>query len=299
MKNNGKNRIIISLKRILLASVFVLSLLQINQTLSTSSFFSDREQSEKNVFAAGTWSDEIEFGDLVINEIMWMGSWDIDDPKDDGPDDQWIELKNVSDKDIQIKDWYLTFKNDSGNIDVKLASNNRVIKPGEFYLMSHNNHNKSAIDVIPAQFTLDNFSFDELEIELRTDTDVLIDEAGNGGYPEKGIFIEDDIYYSMERNDPPGEGDDYANWHTCDINDPSVSSYWDSGRLECGTPGGENTHYPIASILNSIEKKASDPKKVDTSDQQTLEVEPPADELIPPEEELISEEPRQEETIVE
>jgi len=39
-------------------------------------------------------------GDVVINEVMWMGTLKNDD-------DQWLELKNTTDHDIDITNWTL------------------------------------------------------------------------------------------------------------------------------------------------------------------------------------------------
>lgn len=244
MSKFRQSNIYLSFKRIALALMLLLTLLNIHQIRNTRSMFTDQESSDDNLFAAGAWGEQIEYQDFVINEVMWMGSDDLDDPKDDGPDDQWIELKNVSDKEIQIKDWYLEFWDEGlGDYDlVAVISNNRIIKPGEFYLLTHQGKSKSAINVNPDQKDMNNFEIKEFEIRLYTTNGFLVDVAGEKDGDEPGEGSADD-FFSMERKDPPGDGDDYDNWYSCIDDDPLIPDYWDSGRSECGTPGAENSEF--------------------------------------------------------
>lgn len=181
-----------------------------------------------------------QFGDVVINELMWMGSQDIDNPSHDGPNDQWIELKNVSSNDLHLKDWYLTYQSNAGN-ELKLVtiSNNRVVKGGEYFLLSYYTKNNSAINVSPDEDMDKTFGYEKFQIKLyaSSTSPILIDAAGNGnGEPAKGDKTN---FYSMERNDTPGDGANYDNWHTC-LDTSSTALYWDAGRTEQGTPGAAN-----------------------------------------------------------
>ena len=183
-------------------------------------------------------------GDVIINEIMWMGSKDNPDvsPSYDGPKDQWIELKNVSGEDLHLKGWYLTYKKESSGNENKLfeIKNDRVVKDGEYFLISHYNKSNSAINVQRDNTkAINDFDYGKFQIKLYTNKDkiVLIDVAGSGnGEPTVG---DKNNYYSMERNDDPGDGTDYNNWHTC-LDQTSTALYWDSGRTERGTPGAAN-----------------------------------------------------------
>jgi hypothetical protein len=186
---------------------------------------------------------EAKAGDVVINEVMWMGS-------KGKPMDQWVELKNVSDKDMHIKDWYLTYKSNAGN-ELKLIEikDNRILKKGEYLLLSYYTKGNSAINVQPDDDGMDDFGYQKFQIKLYTDSTRknLIDVAGDGiQEPKEGDKAN---YYSMERNNIPGDGADYKNWHTC-LDSSSTELYWDSNSKEQGTPGHENLSENDSSISN-------------------------------------------------
>jgi hypothetical protein len=169
-----------------------------------------------------------------------MGSKDLGVPAYDGPKDQWIELKNVSNRDFHRKGLYLTYLDDSGvERALYTVKDNRVIKAGEFMLLTHYIKNNSAINVNPDETGINNFDINRFQIRLYADSSksVLIDTAGDGtGLPQKGDAVN---FYSMQRNAIPGDGSSYTNWHTC-VNPLTTGLYWKSGRIERGTPGGEN-----------------------------------------------------------
>lgn len=175
----------------------------------------------------------VKAGDVVINEVMWMGS-------KDKTKDQWIELKNVSGHDLHLNDWYLTYKSDAENEnELYEIKDNRIIKSGEYVLISYYSKSKSAINVNP-DYNIDKiFDYNKFQIKLYTDStrSFLVDVAGSGNTePTKG---DKSNFYSMERNDTPGDGKNYDNWHTC-LDATSTDLYWDSGRTERGTPGYDN-----------------------------------------------------------
>lgn len=181
----------------------------------------------------------VDAGDAVINEIMWMGSADNGSPADDGSKDQWIELKNVSGRDLHLKGLYLTFKNENTGNENKLAEigNNRIVKDGEYFLLSHYNKSNSAIKE-ERDDNMENFDINKFQIKLYSDSSksVLIDAAGSGDKePTEG---DKSNFYSLERKSTPGDGTNYSNWKTC--TDISSSTYWDTGRTELGTPGHDN-----------------------------------------------------------
>ena len=223
----------------LLAAMFFLSITY------SGAYFTDSVTISGNQFNTGTWEDpepepDPAYGDIVINEIMWMGSNDLGSPSHDGPNDQWVELKNVSSKELHIKDWYLTYKSNAGNeLELLEIGDNRVLQPGEYYLATYYTKNNSAINVNPDSDDLNNFGYQQMQIKLYTDSTktTLIDVAGDGiNPPSKGDGAN---FYSMERKDPAGDGSDYNNWMTC-LDPLTTTIYWDCGRVERGTPGGPN-----------------------------------------------------------
>jgi predicted ribosomally synthesized peptide with SipW-like signal peptide len=176
----------------------------------------------------------VKSGDVVINEVMWMGS-------SGNEKDQWVELRNTTDHDIHIDGWYLTYRSNADNENKLLEiPDNRVIKKGGYYLASYYIKNNSAIKVTPDSDDMNNFGYEKFQIKLYASSakTSLIDTAGSGDrIPTKG---DKDHFYSMERDNIPGEGDDYDNWYTCLDNSDTMKSYWDDDRTERGTPGAKN-----------------------------------------------------------
>lgn len=218
--------------------------------------------------------NEVKFGNVVINEVMWMGS-------EGKPNDQWIELKNVSNKDIHLKDWYLTYKKEDTGNENKLIeiTDNRVIKKGEYLLITHYKKSNSAIDENPDFDGMENFDYGKFQIKLYTNKDkkTLIDVSGNGTEsPKEGKLDEDNrIYHSMERNNTPGDGTKYSNWHTCE--DLASSEYWKEDRIELGTPGNENLseNDPSEKKSEDEDKKNADSLKPENDKKENEEVEEP------------------------
>lgn len=185
--------------------------------------------------------------DVIINELMWMGSNGSDGVG--GLTDEWIELKNTRDCegcDIDISGWQLT-KLVSGT-DEKLMlviPNGKVIPANGYFLIANFDKSSSKINVEPdlvdTSVVLVN---GDLQIKLYKGAigpANLIDIADDGeGSPAAGEHdIDNNIYYSMERNDEPGDGTDPDSWHTCEDALTTIES-WDGGASEQGTQGGPN-----------------------------------------------------------
>lgn len=232
--------------RKILFSAFVISALLITVTTATGAYFSDSVTVSGNTFSTGTWATPTPSagaGDVVINEVMWMGSKDLGLPANDGPNDQWIELKNVSSHTINLKNLYITYKSDAGN-ENKLAeiTGDYNISTGGLYLISHYTLLNSAIKNSPqlsGTTSVNNFGINKFQIKVYSSSakTLLIDTAGNGsGQPAQGDAVN---FYAMERNSSPGVGSDYTNWYTC-TDSSTTATYWKASRVERGTPGGPN-----------------------------------------------------------
>ena len=101
---------------------------------------------------------------VIINEIAWMGTAV-------SANDEWIELKNTTDKTISLKGW--TLKNADGKINVSFRGQ---IPPQGFYLLERTDDNSvvgTKADII-YKGSLRN-SGDLLE--LYKGTDIIIDSA--------------------------------------------------------------------------------------------------------------------------
>ena len=186
-------------------------------------------------------STGIAFGDVVINELMWMGS------KLSPTGDEWIELKNVTGESIDLSGCQLT-RISSGSEDLMITIPEGVtINSEEFYLISNYDEAGSNISIEPnlvdASVSLSN---SVLQIKLYcggdwNDGGVLIDTAGNGGAPlagDNGDDSEEPVIpkKSMSRKAIPGNGELEENWYTA-----LIADNWDEGATELGTPGSENS----------------------------------------------------------
>jgi len=208
----------------------------------SSAGFSDTEEIT-NLLQSGKWV--IYPGDVVINELMWMGSYK-------KSKDEWIELRNMTDSPIDIGGWQLTKlsgKKNKEKLMLKIPSGKTIPAAG-FFLISNFDKDKSAINVEPdlvnKKVALRNKN---LQVKLYKgdwkNSDNLIDTADDGkGKPLAG-FHGRFFHFSMERNNIPGDGTQEANWHTCFDDSQEMRDYWDSKiihnkSVNRGTPGEKN-----------------------------------------------------------
>jgi hypothetical protein len=163
-----------------------------------------------------------EFGDLVINEIMY-------DPAKEEP--EWIEIFNVSGKTINLKNYQIADSEDTS----KVVEITNPINPGEYYVIADDSSfyplYQGIDNLIVASFPSLNNSGDQLI--LLDSLNRVIDSlefvgtwGGNDGY-------------SLERIEPQGNSSDSANWAT------AITP-------ERATPGKSNSvtqkEYDVASV---------------------------------------------------
>ena len=178
-------------------------------------------------------------GEVVINELMWMGT-------SVSFADEYLELRNLTDQPVNLSGWQLTKL--AGGVEVPLAINftGKTIPAHGYFLIANDNSYgavDSQINVIPNIWdsSLD-LADSNLQIKLYDNFGILIDTADNAdGLPAAGEA--GPAYYSMERNETPGNGEEASNWHTCLAPVADLAAYWDSGFGEKGTPGGPNLSY--------------------------------------------------------
>lgn len=167
-------------------------------------------------------------GDVIINEVMWMGSTK-------SSVDEWIELRNTTMSDIDISGWII--KGAAANNGDLTIPANQIISANGYYLISNydKNHDNSALDVDINWPTSDiSLSNSELRLTLYDNGNPsgIIDTAGYGNAPPAG---DNANKYSMERSNPPGGALD-QNWHNA-----NNRQGFDSGVIDRGTPGTENS----------------------------------------------------------
>ncbi len=179
-------------------------------------------------------------GDVIINELMWMGS-------SVSTADEWIEFKNRTDNDIPLDGWQIT-KISAGTEQLMLTipAGESILSHSRFLIANGNSYagGDSQLDIEPDIWnTAVDLSDTNLQIKIYqgdySDPTNLIDTAGGGGNPLAGINTSTEKY-SMERNSTHGDGTLVANWHTANkaVNFDAAST------IEKGTPKAINSQTP-------------------------------------------------------
>jgi hypothetical protein len=164
-------------------------------------------------------------GDVVINEIMWMGTAA-------SSSDEWIELYNNTDKDIDLTNWVL--KSEDGTPQVVLVS---TIPANGYYLLERTDEN--TVKDIGANKIYSGALNDNGENFVLYDSyTVVIDSVScvSGWFAgAKGPN------YSMERINPEEDGWLKANWGN---NNGSISNGMDANNTALfATPKAQNSLY--------------------------------------------------------
>lgn len=205
----------------------------------SGAYFSDEETVTNITISTGTWNIEptptptpvpsID-GSVVINEVMWMGT------SVSGGDDEWVELRNTTNKDIVLDGWTINLK--TGGKDLNLSG---IIPALGFYLITEKPSNESAINnnIVPNLLSDKPIALpDEGRQLILKNSENIIDQTPIGAWPE-GIH-DGDIRKSMERNDTPGDGTSAGSWHTCVDTHCNDVDYWDTEGNNYGTPKSAN-----------------------------------------------------------
>jgi len=170
----------------------------------------------------------LEYQDVIINEVNWKGSIDNNssniadeckkDSDDTHPCDEFIELRNLSDRVIDLSYWTI---NNAEDVIFGFPEN-IYLYPGAYVLaVDHLGDAYSNADFVLnvsndyrfPRMILRNASF---YIELRDRMGNVIDKAGNGSEPFNGGLINGKVY-SMERKNNFGEGNAPFSWFTCNL----------------------------------------------------------------------------------
>jgi len=89
----------------------------------------NNDQNQTPVYCNSTSTSPIQ-APVIINEIAWMGSLN-------SANDEWVELKNLSNEPVDIKNWQLLDK--SEQIKIVFNTDNTVIPANYFYLLERTN----------------------------------------------------------------------------------------------------------------------------------------------------------------
>jgi len=166
-------------------------------------------------------------GDVVINEIAWMGTGG------GGYSDEWIELYNDRDYEIDLSGWSL--EDNSGVIDMEFYG---VIPPGGYFLIENDEECTSLVgDLIDSSISLSN---DGERLILKDENGDIVDVVGETSV-EWYAGKSSPHYLTMERIDPRKSGSDPANW--ADNNEELINGKDAGGNPINGTPKSQNSVY--------------------------------------------------------
>ncbi len=162
-------------------------------------------------------------GDVVINELMWMGSTA-------STADEWIELRNTTDSEILLSGWTLEKAAAAGDT-LTIPDGKTIPARGSFLIANYELSSENSGLSVEADWVTSAVSLvnTKLQIVLKDADGNVVDLADDGvGDPAAG---DNDEKHSMVRNDPPGDGTLAESWHTA-----TEASGWKDGATEKGTP---------------------------------------------------------------
>ncbi len=139
---------------------------------------------------------------IIINEIAWMGTLN-------SYNDEWIELKNVSNQAIDIKGWQLFDKKENIKIYFGEGNEGTIISPNGFYLLERTNDD-SVPDISADLIYSGSINDTDETIKLFNSNCQLVDQVITNGGDNSNQWIagEKEGRKTMERDS------DMLNWHT-------------------------------------------------------------------------------------
>ncbi len=203
---------------------------------SAADGFFDEESVTPNSVGTDEWLTP---GDVIINEIMWMGS-------NGETSDEWIELKNMTKRDINLSNWNIkqggTGTGSGAHIEIP---NGYSIKANGYFLLTKKKWNETAIALSADLSKSKGYTHiagmkleDEgEELVLENKDTIVMDRTPLGAW---AAGTDDTLKQSMERNDIPGDGSLSTNWHTCVSGAANSLPYWDTLGVNFGTPLAAN-----------------------------------------------------------
>jgi phosphatidylserine/phosphatidylglycerophosphate/cardiolipin synthase-like enzyme len=214
-------------------------------------YFESLWENGREMGVARIGQDGLEPGDITINEVMWYGAHinDIDGF------DEFIELKNNTDRDIQLDLWSIANADD---FVVGLPPGSTIPAGGTFSIVDHTL--EAYIDGAPqdentafltGDMVVNAFNDNRqarlylkdtaLELFLKDPDNAIMDIAGDGGPPFAG-GPEQDVVRSMERVPGTVDGTLPGAWRSCSVAEGGVNVNPDYRQLIRATPGEENSN---------------------------------------------------------
>ena len=170
-------------------------------------------------------------GDVVINEVMWAGA-----------DNEWIELYNNTDEEINLEGWSIEgAKTSGGSLEITCANSSCIISARGYFLITDE---KSGLDAnLKTSISLTDDKGNG-NLVLKDKNKNQIDVVKGDAWPAGKKDTTNKKYYSMERVNPTISGDQICNWRTtntetiCDTYTSSQGTY-----NIYGTPKAKNSQY--------------------------------------------------------
>jgi hypothetical protein len=178
---------------------------------------------------------EADPGDVVINEVLF-------NPKPGGTD--WIEIINVSDKYVDIKNWYISHdKAHNDDLLFLISNDHHIMEPNSYWILTAN------INKVISDFphTKKEQSFEMSEFPQLPDSEGYISLWTPGGlkmdelsyqHEQHNIFLNNPEGVSLERISPFEPAFENDNWQSAS----SESGY--------GTPTNRNSQYQLINDNN-------------------------------------------------
>jgi hypothetical protein len=180
---------------------------------------------------------------VVVNELMWMGSYD--NSGTGYTDDEFIELWNKTGSAINISFWQLS----GTGINAVTLPPGQSIPANGYYVIARNNLNAFPMADYYKSSTL-GLSGTTLQVELRTSLNTLIDTANNGGAPFAGLNDTGaQIRRSMERRPTATDGTLAASWVTAGVVGSNVAAGFSTKTI--ATPRQANSFYVQSAVATS------------------------------------------------
>jgi hypothetical protein len=203
------------------------------------------EKQFEKVWNEGKDFDDIEIGDrasyqdIIINEIMWMGSQKTANKL--AANDEFIELKNNTNRRINLAGWKIS---NAGLNQTDLYIKHGIIEKNGYFVIQTLPKNISAF--IPSSgITEDQLSIKNsyLKLILKDIGNNVIDYAGKGDRASNygGLFEAkaNGLKKSLSRKKIYGDGRNPENWFTAN-GQKNISNKYEYLKFNYATPGADN-----------------------------------------------------------